>query len=367
MPHYNRAVSSIRRGVRIPVASRAAGVVAAIIAVAGLLALDRGAAQPPSDFASQIASLSERGGYFDTDNLISNERSYLQVLPELRRPALQGGAYIGVGPDTSFSYIAATRPRVAVIIDIRRDNLLLHLLFKALFELSATRIEYLAQLTGRPLPPAVDGWRTAPLDRIVTHLERAPLPAAALGSLRERVHASIHRTGVALSPGDFATIRRFHQRFIDEGLDLRFNSTGRAPQAHYPSYRDLLLETDASGGHGNYLGSEDAFQFVKSLQARHLIIPVVGDISGPSAMAAIAKFLTGRGSPVTVFYASNVEYYLHGQGTHARFLGNLRQLPRTRESVIIRSVFGRYLRDAPPGYGSISHTERIEEVLQRGG
>ena len=38
-----------------------------------------------SPFAAQIASLSEPAGYFDTDNLISNERSYLQVLPDLRR------------------------------------------------------------------------------------------------------------------------------------------------------------------------------------------------------------------------------------------------------------------------------------------
>ena len=33
--------------------------------------------QAPSPFAAQIASLSEPAGYFDTDNLISNERSYL--------------------------------------------------------------------------------------------------------------------------------------------------------------------------------------------------------------------------------------------------------------------------------------------------
>src|SRR3989442_2839045 len=82
-------------------------------------------AQDAPGFAAQIASLSERGGYFDTDNLISNESSYLQVLPELRRRNVHGGAYLGVGPDQNFTYIAQVRPAAAVIVDIQRDNLLL--------------------------------------------------------------------------------------------------------------------------------------------------------------------------------------------------------------------------------------------------
>ena len=329
-----------------------------------LVALAGGAAQQAPTFASHVASLSEPGGYFDTDNLISNERSYLQILPELRRANLSGGAYVGVGPDTNFSYIAAVRPEIAFIIDIRRDNLLLHLLFKALFELSATRLEYLAQLLGRPLPLAVDGWRTAPIERIVTYLDRGNAAPPALQALRGRVDAAVKRTGVTLTAEDLATIARFHQRFIDEGLGLRFNSAGRPPQAHYPSYRDLLLETDSAGQQGNYLASEEAYQFVKSLHARHLIIPVVGDLSGPSALTAIGKLLSTRGQQLTVFYASNVEYYLHGQGTFARFVTNLRQMPRTRNSVIIRSVFGRGLRNTRPFDGSSSQVEAIEDVIK---
>src|SRR5437868_7743019 len=100
-------------------------------------------------FASAIAALSEAGGYFDTDNLISNESSYLQVIPELQRRGVHGGAYIGVGPDQNFTYIAEVRPAIAFIIDIRRDNILLHLFFKALFQLSRTREDYLSMLFGR--------------------------------------------------------------------------------------------------------------------------------------------------------------------------------------------------------------------------
>ena len=127
------------------------------LAIAGLLL--RAPDYQASTFASQIAALSERAGYFDTDNLISNERSYLQVLPDLRRAGFQGGAYVGVGPDQNFSYIAAARPSIAFILDVRRDNLLLHLLFKSLFQLARSRVEYLALLLGRPVPPALDKWR----------------------------------------------------------------------------------------------------------------------------------------------------------------------------------------------------------------
>src|SRR5262245_29283484 len=91
----------------------------------GALLLAGGRAQAPSGFAGQIASLSEPAGYFDTDNLISNERSYLEVLPDLKKLGVKGGAYIGVGPDQNFSYIAAVRPDIAFIVDVRRDNMLL--------------------------------------------------------------------------------------------------------------------------------------------------------------------------------------------------------------------------------------------------
>ena len=63
-----------------------------------------------ASFAALIDRLSEPSGYFDTDNLISNESSYLHVLDELDRLALRGGAYVGVGPDQNFSYMARVRP-----------------------------------------------------------------------------------------------------------------------------------------------------------------------------------------------------------------------------------------------------------------
>ena len=65
-------------------------------------------------FAALSARLSEPGGYFDSDNLISNETSYLHVMAKLKEIGVSGGVYVGVGPDQSFSYIAKIRPRMAI-------------------------------------------------------------------------------------------------------------------------------------------------------------------------------------------------------------------------------------------------------------
>src|SRR2546421_13122442 len=63
-----------------------------------------------------------------------------------------GGVYIGVGPEQNFTYIVALKPKIAFILDIRRQNMIEHLMYKALFELSFDRSEFLARLFSRPRP-----------------------------------------------------------------------------------------------------------------------------------------------------------------------------------------------------------------------
>ena len=317
-----------------------------------------------ASFAGTVTALSEPGGFFDTDNLISNERSYLQVLPELRRRGVTGGVYVGVGPDQNFSYIAAIRPSLAYVVDVRRDNLLLHLLFKALFELSPTRAEYLALLLGRPVPPAVSGWRHAPVERLVSYFAGAPEDRSRATLRSSRITDAIRRTRVAVTDEEFRTIGGFHRRFVEAGLDLRFNSTGRPPQAHYPTYRDLLLETDSDGARTSFLASDDAFQFVKALHLRDRIIPIVGDLSGRTALQALARDVAARGETLSAFYVSNVEFYLFSHGSYPRFVANLRALPRAPHAVLIRSVFGRYASAGRPGDWSTSSVQPVDDLIR---
>ena len=338
---------------------RIATALVAVVALVGVRAT-LPAPQPRTTFAAEIASLSEPGGYFDTDNLISNERSYLEVLSDLDAKNVRGGVYIGVGPDQNFSYIAHVKPSIAFILDIRRDNLLLHLLFKALFEQSHTRVEYLAHLFGRPVPADANSWRGAPIARIVEYIDKSEAEAKHVDELRGRIDRVVKGFGVPLSEKDLANIDRFHRRFIESGLDLQFQSFNRYSQSYYPTYRDLLLAADRAGRQANYLAAEDRFQFVKSLQDRDRIIPVTGDLSGPSALVAIGRTMSEKGQTLSAFYASNVEFYLERQGAYLRFVNNLGRVPHTNRSVIIRSIFNRGM-----GRGSDSVIQPVEELLSQ--
>ena len=298
-------------------------------------------------FADEIARLSEPEGAFDTDNLISNERSYLEVVPALLASGASGGAYIGVGTDQNFSYIARIRPSVAYIIDIRRDNLLLHLLFKALFALAPDRVTFLALLTGRSPPALADG---ASADDLVRAIDGAPRAAHTTA-----LNATIRGFGVPLSPADIDTIDRFHEAFVQRGLALKFNSHGRPPQPHYPTLRDLIVATDRAGHAWHYLAADADYQFLRQLQARDLIVPVVGDVSGPHALRAIGQTVAARAQRVAAFYISNVESYLYRDGAYGRFRANLSGLPRDARSVMIRSIFG--------GASSTSAVQPMDEML----
>ena len=311
---------------------------AAALAAAAVTATPQ--TEPPS-FADEIARLSEPDGFFDTDNLISNERTYLHALDALRARGVTGGVYIGVGPDQNFSYIAQVRPARAYIVDIRRDNLLAHLMFKALFELSPTRIEYVTRLFGRPPPADVAGWESADATRLVTYVDETPVDDARVAAIQTEIQTRLSSSGVPLSSDDRSTIARFYRTFVRWGLSLRFHSLGRPPRPHYPTYRDLLLGTDQGGTPSSYLADAAAYRFVRSLQQHHRIVPVVGDLAGAHALRAIADVSAERGEQISAFYTSNVEFYLFQRGRAGAYLGNLAALPVGDASVVIRSVFGQ--------------------------
>ena len=335
---------------------------AAAVAAAGTAALPAQAVRTPArqaasrtgadsltarEFGALVARLSEPGGFFDTDNLISNERSYLHVIGALERRGVRGGAYVGVGPDQNFSYIARVRPRTAYVIDIRRDNLVQHLFFKALFARSRNRAEYLALMIGRTPPPRVREWAERPLAHIAAYLDTAPRHPAA-DSLTRVLLAEVRRSGVELTADDERSLAKIHRSFIDGGLALQFTSFGRPARPYYPTLRQLVLARDLAGRQASYLASERDFQFVKGLQRRNLVVPVVGNLAGDHALAEIGRVARERGERVSALYTSNVEDYLMRDGSFERFARTVAGLPRDSTGVIIRSVFGRGRFGAPP-------------------
>jgi len=320
-----------------------------------------------SAFAALSARISEPGGFFDSDNLISNESSYLHVLGAMRRLGVTGGAYIGVGPDQSFSYIAQIRPRIAFIVDIRRDNLLQHLLFKALFEMAHDRVEYLALLTGRAIPNDAAQWKRKSIADVVELIDKTPADADQYETSRAMIRTKVKRYGIPLTPAELETIDHIHQAFFEAGLGLQFTSLGRAPRPYYPTLRSLLLEHDLAGKQLSYLATEDAFQFVKSLEGRNLIVPVVGNLAGDHALREIGKVMTERGETLSALYVSNVEFYLMREGSFDAFSASVRTLPHDSRSVIIRSYFGGgFYGSHPqsvPGYFSTQLLQTVDSFV----
>lgn len=324
------------------------------------------------DFTHLVERISEPGGYFDTDNLISNEAGYLNVVDALGRLGLEGGAYVGVGPDQNFSYVAELEPSIAFIVDVRRDNLLHHLLLKSLVERSETRVELLSALHGVPPPHEPAAWRHREIDDVVAYVDSAwtalrgtddRMPdSLRLEALHEGVAASVSAYGVPLSDEDLATIRRFHTAFIESGLGLRFTSFGRAPRPYYPTFRQLVLATDVDGDRASYLATPERYAVVRELHLANRIVPVVGDLAGRHALVELGHVLREAGLELTALYASNVEFYLWRERTFERWVDNVASLPASDDAVIIRSYFPSFGRAHPSAVAGYYATQTLQPV-----
>lgn len=313
------------------------------------------------EFAALAARFSDAGGYFDTDNLISNEPSLLHPLTTLDSLGVRGGVYLGVGPDQNFNYIAQVVPQVSFIADIRRDNMLLVLLFKALFHAASDRQEFLALWLGKPVPPAPRR-RDWPVDSLVAWAERTPSSTSGRTQAHQRVTALVRGFGIPLSAKDLQTIARFHGEFMQQGTALRFTTIGRPPQRTYPTLGQLLRERDKAGRQRSYLASDSLFGIVQDMHRRNVIIPLVGDLAGPTVLPRLAPWLRQERLAISVLYTSNVEDYLLRYGTFRDFVKSVRALPRQSNAVIIRSWFGGpgTHPSQVSGYFTTQLTERIE-------
>jgi hypothetical protein len=329
-------------------------------------------AKPQADlqqpgYAELYQRLSEQGGYFDSDNLISNETSYLHALDALRTLGVQGGAYIGVGPDQNFSYIAEIRPVLAFMIDVRRDNMLQHLIFRSLFQRSRNRMEFLAGLIGAKVQGDVNTWTGRPIEAILAVLDTAQRSGAEFDRVSMLVLQDAQQTGITLSAEDVETIRMFHREFHDLGLEIRYTSKNRPPRMSYPTLRELILERDRAGAPGSYLASEERWRYVQEMQKTNRVLVVTGDLSGEHALRAIGIFVRERGLKVSAFYTSNVEQYLFQFGTFPDFATNTLTLPFDTNGVIIRSFFarGRGHAQAVAGHMSVQLVQPAAEFVQK--
>ena len=275
------------------------------------------------EFWSLSEALSEPAGAFPlSDNLLSNEPA---VAENVRRLPRGSGVYIGVGPEQNFSYIAGMRPAMAFIIDIRRENRSLHLLYKALFELSIDRADFVSRLFSRWRPAGLSS--SAGVDEIFTRYADAPPSPELFASNRTLVRERLLTTrGLPLSQADLDWIDRVFKAFYDAGPEIKFWGSSDV-DAVQPTYRWLMTAKDMLGLNRSYLASETGYRFVRDLQLKNLIVPVVGDFGGPSAIRRVGNYVREHHDVVHAFYGSNVAVYLNNQQTRA-YCASLETLPR---------------------------------------
>src|SRR5262245_31808622 len=273
------------------------------------------------EFWKLVSETSEPNGTFRSDNLLSNEVRFQYVIPDLIKTARPGLAYLGVGPEQNFTYIAAIRPGIAFIVDIRRGNLHLHLLYKALFELSADRADFVSRLFSRKRPDGLRA-RSSVADIFAAYGMVDASDTLYNENLRAVRQQLVIKHGIALSGEDLKGIEYVYNAFFKFGPGLQYSSSDGFGGGYEPTYLDLMVATDGTGRPRGYLAEEESFAFVKDLESRNLVVPVVGDFGGQKAIRAVGRYLTDRGGIVSAFYVSNVEQYLRLYRTWANFCGN---------------------------------------------
>jgi hypothetical protein len=222
-------------------------------------------------------------------------------------------------------------------------------MYKALFELSSDRVEFVSRLFSRKTPDGVGA--NASSKQIFDAIALSEPSDALYDRNMKAIESQL--TGkhtFPLSQDDVKGIEHVFHTFYTFGPAINYSSSDTEGAAgnggnYRPTYAELMTATDSEGHARSYLATEDAFAFVKALETRNLVVPVVGDFAGPRALRAVGAYLKAQSAVVSAFYVSNVEQYLRVERVWGSFCGNAARLPIDDASTFIRAGRGgRYAR-----------------------
>ena len=329
------------------------GIVVLALVVAASLpirAADPPAPLPDAEYWRIVSEFSERAGTFQSDNLLSNERWLQHVIPDLvatSAKARPNRVYMGVGPEQNFTYIAALKPSLAFIVDIRRGNFDLHLMYKALFELSADRAEFVSRLFCRPRPAGLTSAST--VDEIFAAYKKVESSDTLYSrNMRAIVNLLTKTHGFQLSSADILRLQHIFNAIYVYGPGIRYSTTQTAGRrlTREPTYAELMARDRPRRVSAQLPGNRGTVRIHEALSGRQPAHPADGGFRGPKALASVGRYLTSAGATVSAFYLSNVEEYLRQDGRLEAFCGNA-----GHASVDEASVFIRSLRNGTPDFG----------------
>ncbi len=227
---------------------------------------------------------------------IISRREHFTVSNEYRHdlwfPYLSGlgGAYVGVASDQNYTLMAVAQSEVGYLIDLDRQVVLLHRVYMALIAASETPEQLLARFD-----PAAQG-------------ETTRLIEAGLSDMSER----------------------------DRAMALEFVANHRAALREYLG----AVHANRRDGRGvTWLAEPSLYRHVRAMVAGGRLRPINGNLAGKTAMATIAASAAALGLEVEVFYLSNAEEYL---SYTPGFVANVRGLPASSSSVVLRTIHDRF-------------------------
>src|SRR6185436_4072382 len=242
-------------------------------------------------------------------------------------------------------YIAALQPKMAFIVDVRCGNLREHLLYKALFEMSDNRVDFLSRLFSLRRPAGLTN--NAPTSEIFAALARVEPDQLYFEKNVQEVEDLLVKTHkFGLSADDLDGIDTIFRVFYLYGPSINYSATpfggGSGGRGGMPTYRDLMTATDQQGKslagvNRSFLGTEESYKIIRDMERKNLIVPLVDNFAGPKAIRSVGKYLKEHNATVSAFYLSNVEQYLFMDQIEDKFYENVKTLPINPTSVFIRS------------------------------
>jgi hypothetical protein len=209
------------------------------------------------------------------------------------------------------------------------------LMYKALFEMSPDRVEFVSRLFSRPKPTGLT--TTASAEEIFKAFEpisgNTDLFKQTLQVIKDRL---IKQHQFKLAGDDEQKIEYVFNVFLRGGPRMDYAYASSSPNNQVPSYSNLMVTTDGRGKNWAYLDTEERYEYVREMQLKNLVVPLVADFAGPKTIKTIAQYLKDHGALVSVFYISNVEDYLNA--SWSGYKANLAALPVDESTLLVRFV-----------------------------
>jgi hypothetical protein len=221
---------------------------------------------------------------FNTAYIFSNEWFHYAYMPYLKH---RGGAYVGVGSDQGFTFIAAARSEIAWLIDYDPTVVRINKIHRTFIEASPTRAGFL------------ELWHWTHKKRATKMLER-----------------------------------RFGKRSKDARAVL---STYNWARKKLVWYFNRVKETGKKRTH-HWLHTKQSYRYVRQMMLAKRVRIIRGNLLADRTLVGIGKAARELEIPVRVLYLSNAEeYWRYPQ----QFRVNMRSLPVDKHSVVLRTRYSK--------------------------